>query len=339
MRLRTEARSGRSRIGSGACPTTSDRSASRFPQAVLDDLRDRLGRTRWPDQIPSSGWGYGTDLGYLRELCETWRTTYDWRAQEARFNQWPHFLTDIDGEQVHFIHARSPEPDAFPLVITHGWPGSVSEFLDIIDPLCNPRAHGGDPKTRSTSCARRSRATAGRARRRNPAGMSLRVANAWKELMARLGYERYGAQGGDWGAIISATLATIDDTHVAGLHSNMLLAFPANAGELSLTEDEAADLAAAGEFMQRGARIRRSRARTRRRSVTGSPTRPRGSRVGSSRSSTHGPTTTVTSSKPSRATRSSPTSPSTGSPTRSTRRCACTANRAGPTGSVRSVPT
>ena len=116
------------------------------PDAVLEDLRDRLARTRWPDQIPGSGWDYGTDLVYLHELCEYWRTTFDWRAQEERFNQWPHFLTEIDGEQVHFIHARSPEPDAFPIVITHGWPGSVSEFLDIIDPLCNPRAHGGDPK-------------------------------------------------------------------------------------------------------------------------------------------------------------------------------------------------
>jgi microsomal epoxide hydrolase len=94
------------------------------PEAVLDDLRDRLGRTRWPDQIPSSGWDYGTDLGYLRELCETWRTTYDWRAQEARFNQWPHFLTDIDGEQVYSSTRR--QNGRVPLVITHGWPGSVS---------------------------------------------------------------------------------------------------------------------------------------------------------------------------------------------------------------------
>ena len=178
------------------------------PDAVLEDLRDRLARTRWPDQIPESGWDYGTDLVYLRELCESWRTTYDWRAQEARFNQWPHFLTEIDGEQVHFIHARSPEPDAFPIVITHGWPGSVSEFLDIIDPLCNPRAHGGDPKDAfHVVCP--SIPGYGWSGPTTQSGWDvLRVAEAWKVLMARLGYDRYGAQGGDWGAIISATLAT-----------------------------------------------------------------------------------------------------------------------------------
>ena len=105
------------------------------PEAVLEDLRDRLARTRWPDQIPGSGWDYGTDLAYLQELCEYWRTTFDWRAQEDRFNRWPHFLTEIDGQQIHFIHARSDDPDALPLIISHGWPGSVSEFLDVIEPL------------------------------------------------------------------------------------------------------------------------------------------------------------------------------------------------------------
>src|SRR5215204_2801110 len=112
------------------------------PEEVLVDLRDRLARTRWPDQIPDTLWDYGTDLAYLQDLCTTWQHEFDWRAQETRFNRWPQFLTDIDGAQVHFIHARSPEPDAFPIIITHGWPGSVSEFLDIIDPLVDPRAHG-----------------------------------------------------------------------------------------------------------------------------------------------------------------------------------------------------
>jgi pimeloyl-ACP methyl ester carboxylesterase len=222
------------------------------PDAVLDDLRDRLARTRWPDQMANSGWGYGTDLDYLRDLCETWGTTFDWRAQEARFNRWPHFLTEIDGQQVHFIHARSPEPDAFPIVITHGWPGSVSEFLDVIDPLCNPRAHGGDPADAFHVVCPSIPGYGFSGPTTQPGWDVLRVAEAWKELMARLGYERYGAQGGDWGAIISATLAAIDDARVAGLHSNMLLSFPANAGELTLSEQEAADLASAGSFMQTG---------------------------------------------------------------------------------------
>ena len=113
------------------------------PEAVLDDLRDRLRRTRWSDQIPGSGWGYGTDLAYLQSVCDDWQNKYDWRAQEDRFNRWPHFLTEIDGQQIHFIHARSDKSDALPLIITHGWPGSVVEMLDVIEPLIDPTAHGG----------------------------------------------------------------------------------------------------------------------------------------------------------------------------------------------------
>ncbi|MEP7190576.1 MAG: epoxide hydrolase, partial [Roseiflexaceae bacterium] len=116
-----------------------------IPQAALDDLRDRLARTRWPDELPGVGWSYGVSLAYLKELAEYWRTTYDWRAWEARLNALPQFTTEIDGENIHFLHVRSPEPDALPLILTHGWPGSVAEFLNLIGPLSNPRAHGGDP--------------------------------------------------------------------------------------------------------------------------------------------------------------------------------------------------
>jgi pimeloyl-ACP methyl ester carboxylesterase len=222
------------------------------PEDVLDDLRNRLARTRWPDQIPDSAWDYGTDLAYLQDLCEHWQTKFDWRVQEQRFNQWPHSLTDIDGAQVHFIHARSPEPDALPLVITHGWPGSVSEFLDVIEPLRDPRAHGGDPRDAFHVVCPSIPGYGWSGPTTEPGWDVMRIAQAWKVLMARLGYERYGAQGGDWGAIISSTLAKVDAEHVAGLHSNMLLAFPPNAAEITLTDEEAADLAAAGEFMQRG---------------------------------------------------------------------------------------
>ena len=222
------------------------------PEEVLVDLRDRLGRTRWPDQIPDTPWDYGTDLAYLQDLCTTWQHEFDWRAQEARFNRWPHFLTEIDGTQVHFIHARSPEPDAFPIIITHGWPGSVSEFLDIIDPLVDPRAHGGDPNNSFDIVCPSIPGYGWSGPTREPGWDVMRVAEAWKTLMARLGYDRYGAQGGDWGAIISATLAKVDEAHVAGLHSNMLLAFPPDAGELTLSAEETADLVSAGEFMRRG---------------------------------------------------------------------------------------
>jgi pimeloyl-ACP methyl ester carboxylesterase len=213
------------------------------PAEVLDDLRDRLARTRWPDQIRGSGWGYGTNLEYLQELCTYWRNDFDWRAQEERFNRWPHYLTEIDGQQIHFIHARSDKPNALPLIVSHGWPGSVAEFLDVIEPLREdfhvvvpslPGYGWSGPTT-------------------EPGWDVQRVAQAWKTLMARLGYDRYGAQGGDWGAMISARLAAIDPEHMVGLHSNMLLAFPEDASGIELTESEIADLVWVGEFMKTGA--------------------------------------------------------------------------------------
>ncbi len=182
------------------------------PEALLDDLRDRLARTRWPDQIPGSDWGYGTDRSYLQQLCEHWATRFDWRAQEERFNQWPHALTDIDGQQVHFIHARSPESDALPLIITHGWPGSVAEFLDIIDPLCDPRSHGDDPADAFHVVCPSIPGYGWSGPTRESGWDVPRVAQAWKVLMARLGYDRYGAQGGDWGAMISAALVRASTT-------------------------------------------------------------------------------------------------------------------------------
>jgi len=219
---------------------------------VLDDLRYRLAHTRWPDQIPGSGWGNGTDSAYLRELCEYWRTRFDWRAQEERFNAYEHRLTEIDGQTVHFIHARSPEPGALPLVITHGWPGSVAEFLDIIGPLSDPRSHGGDPADAfHVVCP--SIPGYGWSGPTHESGWDVRrVAEAWKVLMARLGYERYGAQGGDWGAMISGQLALIDAEHMAGLHLNMPIGWPPAEGGDDLTDQEQADLADLTEFMSEG---------------------------------------------------------------------------------------
>jgi microsomal epoxide hydrolase len=223
------------------------------PDAVLDDLRERLARTRWPDEIPDSGWSYGTNLAYLQDLCDHWRTKFDWRVQEERFNRWPHFLTDIDGQQIHFIHALSPEPDALPLVITHGWPGSVSEFLDVIEPLRNPRENGGDPADAFHVVAPSLPGYGWSGPTVAPGWDVQKVAETWAKLMARLGYDRYGAQGGDWGAMTSARLAAMDADHMVGLHSNMLLAFPKDPSTVQLDEQEAADLAAAGEFMTTGA--------------------------------------------------------------------------------------
>jgi pimeloyl-ACP methyl ester carboxylesterase len=207
--------------------TTTDRADTEvqpfqvdIPDAALDDLRDRLARTRWPDELPGAGWTYGVPLGFLQELAEYWSTGYDWRAEEARLNQFPQFLTTIDGARVHFLHVRSPEPQALPLVITHGWPGSVAEFLDVIGPLTDPRAHGGDPAD-AFHLVIPSIPGYGLSGPTGDTGWTTaRVAKAWTELMRRLGYERYGAQGGDWGAFVSPELGRADPDHVVGIHVN-----------------------------------------------------------------------------------------------------------------------
>src|SRR5256885_15473637 len=210
---------------------------------VLDDLRDRLARTRWPDQIPGSGWDYGTDLAYLQDLCDQWRAKFDWRAQEERFNRWPHFLTDIDGQQIHFIHARSDDPNALPLIITHGWPGSVAEFLDVIEPL-RETFHVVAPSLPGYGWSGVTTESGWDAQR---------VADAWKTLMARLGYDRYGAQGGDWGAMVSTQLALLDPVHVYGIHVNLVIAGPPPGDDLSqLTESQLAALGDVDRHLKEG---------------------------------------------------------------------------------------
>jgi len=190
------------------------------PQEDLDDLHDRLGRTRWPDELPDVGWSRGVPLEYLKDVAEHWRTSYDWREWEARLNEFPQFTTTIDGQNVHFLHLRSPEPDAFPLVLSHGWPGSVVEFLDVIGPLTNPEAYGGDPADAFHLVIPSLPGFGFSGPTREPGWDSFRIAGAFAELMGRLGYERYGAQGGDFGAFVSPDLGRIDGAHVAGVHVN-----------------------------------------------------------------------------------------------------------------------
>jgi epoxide hydrolase len=192
------------------------------PQGELDDLYERLDRTRWPDELPDVGWAYGVPRNYLKELVRYWRHEYDWRAAEARLNEWPQFTTTIDGARIHFAHIRSAEPDATPLIIIHGWPGSIVEFTRIASPLADPRSHGGDladafdlvlPHIPGFGLSGPTHETGWEDRR---------VAAAFAELMRRLGYPRYGTQGGDWGAAISRELGRTQPEQVIGVHLNLL---------------------------------------------------------------------------------------------------------------------
>ncbi len=165
------------------------------PQVDLDDLRDRLARTRWPDEVAGVGWSRGVPVEYLKSLADYWRGVYDWRGQEARLNQLPQYTTAIYGTNVHFLHVRSPEPNALPLILTHGWPGSVVEFVNVIGPLADPQSHGGDPADAFHAVVP-SIPGFGFSGPTGETGWNVvRVARAWAELMSRLGYERYGAPG------------------------------------------------------------------------------------------------------------------------------------------------
>ena len=196
------------------------------PGEVLTDLKDRLARTRLPDQIPETGWDYGMNREYLEELIEYWKDEFDWRDQEEKLNGFDHFKTAIDGLDVHFIHERSPVDGAIPLLLTHGWPGSFVEFVDIIGPLTNPEAYGGNPADAFhvviPSLPGYGFSDKPEERGYNPE----RMADVLASLMERLGYERYGAQGGDWGAIIGRVLAGNYADRLIGLHSNFLLGGP-----------------------------------------------------------------------------------------------------------------
>jgi pimeloyl-ACP methyl ester carboxylesterase len=189
-----------------------------IPQTALDDLRDRLARTRWPDELPGTGWSRGVPLGYLKELAEYWRTTYDWRVHEAKLNQFPQFTTEIDGQTIHFLHVRSPEPDALPLVLIHSWPGSIVEFMRMIGALTDPRAHGGDPADAFHVVVPSIPGFGFSVPVQEVRWTSGRIARAFAELMSRLGYERYGAHGGDIGAGVAGGLSPIDPDRVVGVH-------------------------------------------------------------------------------------------------------------------------
>jgi pimeloyl-ACP methyl ester carboxylesterase len=194
-----------------------------IPQADLDDLNHRLGRTRWPDQLPDVGWSYGVGKDYLVDLVAYWRTGYDWRGHEARLNEVPQFTTEIDGQNIHFLHARSPEPDATPLLLTHGWPSTPYDFLTILGPLTDPASHGGDPADAFHVVAPSVPGFAFSGPTSEPGWGIGRVARAWGELMQRLGYPRYGAQGGDFGSLVAPELGRLMPDRLLGVHVNALV--------------------------------------------------------------------------------------------------------------------
>jgi epoxide hydrolase len=197
-----------------------------IPQAQIDDLNERLANTRWPDESPGEGWSRGVPMDYLKGLAEYWRTKYDWRCHEAKLNKYPQFTTNIEGQTVHFLHMRSPESDATPLMLIHGWPGSVVEFLDIIGLLSDPRAHGGDPAD-AFHLVIPSIPGHGFSRPLSAPGWTHhQTAKAFAELMSRLGYKRYAVQGGDAGAFIAPEMGRIDAAHIVGVHVNALVQIP-----------------------------------------------------------------------------------------------------------------
>jgi pimeloyl-ACP methyl ester carboxylesterase len=210
------------------------------PQAALDDLQGRLRHTRWPDVAPGDDWSYGVARSRVQELVRYWVDEYEWRQQKARLNAFAQGLTTIEGQRIHFLHAGSPEPDALPLVLTHGWPGSVVEFLGVIGPLIDPRAHGADPADAFHVVAPSLPGYGFSGPTTEEGWDSQRIARAWVELMHRLGYDRFGVQGGDWGSIVSPDIGRAAPDRVVGVHVNALVTpIPQDPSAMeALTDDE-----------------------------------------------------------------------------------------------------
>ncbi|MDR3663214.1 MAG: epoxide hydrolase [Mycobacterium sp.] len=218
------------------------------PDEVIADLRRRLADTRWPEAECVDDWSQGIPLSYARALADYWAGGYDWRAREATLNRFDQYVTEIDGLDIHFIHQRSPHPDALPLLITHGWPGSIAEFQKVIEPLTDPTAHGGRAEDAfHVVCP----SLPGYGFSEKPAATGWgveRIARAWDTLMARLGYTRYGAQGGDWGAAVTTQIGRNVGRCIA-IHTNMPLGRPP-AGATEFTDEEQAALKALAHYQK-----------------------------------------------------------------------------------------
>jgi pimeloyl-ACP methyl ester carboxylesterase len=219
---------GRSRANNPEAPDSAAISPFKYiaQQDDLDDLKERLARTRWPEREPVGDWSQGVPLAKLRALVEYWRTAYDWRRCEDRLNSFAQYRTKIDGLNIHFLHVHSRHPSALPIIITHGWPGAVVEFFKVIDPLTNPTAHGGRAEDAFHVVAPSLPGFAFSDKPAERGWNATRIARAWSELMRRLGYDRYVAQGGDWGSVVTTMLAHQRPAGLVGIHLNFPIVFP-----------------------------------------------------------------------------------------------------------------
>lgn len=223
-----------------------------IPQADIDDLHRRLSATRWPERETPDDWSQGIPLNYVKELCTYWLQEYDWRRCEAWLNGIPQFTTEIDGLDFHLLHIRSPHEHALPMVITHGWPGSVLEFSKVIGPLTDPGAHGGDPADAFHVVCPTLPGFGFSGKPSKPGWGVERIGEAWGRLMARLGYDRYVAQGGDWGAAVTSSMGLTETTHCAGIHTNMPIVRPSEAVTQNLTDFEKDAIAGADYYWNSG---------------------------------------------------------------------------------------
>jgi pimeloyl-ACP methyl ester carboxylesterase len=219
-----------------------------IPQTMLDDLQSRLKNTRWPDAETTGNWLQGIPLAYARELAQYWEADYDWRRFETKLNQWPQFKTEIEGLDIHFIHCKSPHENAMPMIISHGWPGSIVEFHKIIDALVNPTAYGGAPEDAFHVVAPSLPGFGFSGKPTSPGTSVEKIGEMWGLLMARLGYDRYVAQGGDWGSMITQSMGQSQTEHCAGIHINMPIVAPDPDTMDSLTPQESDALQAMGYY-------------------------------------------------------------------------------------------
>ncbi len=213
---------------------------------ALDDLKNRLGNTRWPEKEVVDDWTQGIPLAYTQELAQYWEYQYDWKRWEAKLNHWNPCMTNIDGVDIHFLHVQSPHPNALPMIITHGWPGSIVEFHKVIEPLTNP-----DNPDDAFHLVVPSLPGYGFSGKPTAAGTSAeKIATMWGQLMARLGYDRYVAQGGDWGSLVTQCMGVSETEHCAGIHINMPIAPPGEEDLADLTEFEQSALAGMDHYSQ-----------------------------------------------------------------------------------------